>query len=131
MALQKWDRRLEPLISGGAGNLMLVGPRKSGKSVLCSTLLKQAAALPPKTRPDLVICCCGGSQADYVPIISKHWDSRFLFDRLPPPEFMEALFDQQRCIHKAGQKRNVLIVMDDARFSTCGPRPSPVCFGWI
>mgnify|MGYP000424515225 CR=1 FL=1 len=96
MALNKWDQRLEPLISGGAGNLMLVGPRKSGKSVLCATLLKQAARLPQGTRPDLVICCSGGSQADYVPIIGQHWDKRFLFNRLPGPEFMDALFDQQR-----------------------------------
>ena len=93
---------------------MLCGPRKSGKSVLCTSLLKQAAALPPKMRPDLVICCCGGSQADYVPVVSKHWDSRFLFNRLPPPEFMERLFEQQRLIHDAGQQRNVLIIMDDA-----------------
>ena len=114
MALSKWDQRLEPLISGGAGNLMLCGPRKSGKSVLCTSLLKQAASLPPKTRPDLVICCSGGSQADYVPIIAKNWDSRFLFDRLPGPEFMERLFEQQRALHAAGQQRNVLIIMDDA-----------------
>ena len=114
MALQKWDQRLEPLISGGAGNLMLCGPRKSGKSVLCSTLLKQAASLAPKMRPDLVICCCGGSQADYVPIVTKHWDSRFLFNRLPPPKFMDALFDQQRVLHEGGMQRNVLIIMDDA-----------------
>ena len=65
-------------------------------------------------RPDLVICCSGGSQADYVPIISKNWDSRFLFNRLPGPEFMDALFDQQRVLHEAGHKRNVLIIMDDA-----------------
>ena len=114
MALARWDQKLEPLISAGAGNLMLCGPRKSGKSVLCTTLLKQAASLPPETRPDLVICCSGGSQADYVPIISKNWDSRFLFNRLPGPEFMDALFDQQRVLHEAGQKRNVLIIMDDA-----------------
>ena len=114
MALARWDQKLEPLISGGAGNLMLCGPRKSGKSVLCSTLLKQAARLPPKTRPDLVICCCGGSQADYVDIVKQNWDARFLFNRLPPPEFMEALFDQQKVLHESGQQRNVLIVMDDA-----------------
>jgi len=114
MALSRWDQRLEPLISGGAGNLMLVGPRKSGKSVLCTTLLKQAAALPQGTRPDLVICCSGGSQADYVPVIGQHWDKRFIFNRLPGPEFMDALFDQQRVLHDAGQKRNVLIIMDDA-----------------
>ena len=114
MALQKWDQRLEPLISGGAGNLMLCGPRKSGKSVLCATLLKQAASLPPQMRPDLVVCCCGGSQADYVGIVKSNWDSRFLFNRLPPPEFMDALFDQQKALHDAGVQRNVLIVMDDA-----------------
>ena len=65
-------------------------------------------------RPDLVICCCGGSQADYIPIVGKHWDKRFLFNRLPPPEFIDALFDQQKVLAEAGQTRNVLIIMDDA-----------------
>ena len=65
-------------------------------------------------RPDLVICCSGGSQADYVPVIGQHWDKRFIFNRLPGPEFMDALFDQQRALHDAGHKRNVLIIMDDA-----------------
>ena len=58
-------------------------------------------------RPDLVICCCGGSQADYIPIVGKHWDKRFLFNRLPPPEFIDALFDQQKVLAEAGQTRNV------------------------
>jgi hypothetical protein len=65
-------------------------------------------------RPDLVICCCGGSQAEYVDIVKQHWDARFLFNRLPPPEFMDALFDQQKVLHEAGQQRNVLLIMDDA-----------------
>ena len=82
--------------------------------MLCSTLLTQAAALPRETRPDLVICCCGGSTADYIPIIGKHWDKRFLFNRLPPPEFMDRLFEQQKLLHEAGMDRNVLIIMDDA-----------------
>jgi len=81
---------------------------------MCSHLLRKAALLPSSSRPDLVICCCGGSQADYVPIVKEHWDDRFLFDRLPGPEFMQRLFDQQRALYASGQRRNVLIIMDDA-----------------
>ena len=62
----------------------------------------------------MVICCCGGSTADYIPIIGKHWDKRFLFPRLPPPEFMEKLFEQQKMLHDCGTPRNVLLIMDDA-----------------
>ena len=81
---------------------------------MCAPLLRQAACLRSDARPDLVICCCGGSQAEYVPIIREHWDDRFLFDRLPGPSFMQTLFDQQRALDAAGQRRQVLIIMDDA-----------------
>ena len=94
--------------------LMITGARKTGKSYMCSHLLRQAASLRSEIRPDLVICCCGGSQADYVPIIREHWDDRFLFDRLPGPQFMQQLFDQQRALDANGQRRQVLIIMDDA-----------------
>ena len=94
--------------------MMITGARKTGKSFMCSHLLKQAARLRSDARPDLVICCCGGSQADYIPTVRKHWDDRFLFDRLPGPEFMQRLFDQQRALYASGQRRNVLIIMDDA-----------------
>jgi len=81
---------------------------------MCSHLLRKAANLPNSSRPDLVICCCGGSQADYIPIVREHWDDRFLFDRLPGPAFMQQLFDQQRALDATGARRNVLIIMDDA-----------------
>ena len=99
---------------GGAMVLMITGARKTGKSYMCSHLLRKAALLPNSSRPDLVICCCGGSQADYVPIIKEHWDERFLFDRLPGPEFMQRLLDQQRALDATGTRRNVLVIMDDA-----------------
>lgn len=81
---------------------------------MCSHLLRKAARLPSSSRPDLVICCCGGSQADYIPIVREHWDERFLFDRLPGAQFMQNLFDQQRALDATGTRRNVLIIMDDA-----------------
>ena len=94
--------------------MMITGARKTGKSYMCSHLLRKAARLPRSDRPDLVICCCGGSQADYIPIVRENWDERFLFDRLPGPQFMQQLFNQQRALDATGDRRNVLIIMDDA-----------------
>lgn len=110
--LPQWDpnrlTRKIPFVLG------LVGGRRQGKSTAVADLLSRMSG-----QFDLVLCMVGSASCNPVleGLLQEFWDDRFFFPEWDN-EMMAKLLEQQELIQRYGQKREVLILIDDVVLSS-------------
>jgi len=110
--LPQWDpnrlTRKIPFVLG------LVGGRRQGKSTAVADLLSRMSG-----QFDLVLCMVGSASCNPIleGLLQEFWDDRFFFPEWDN-EMMAKLLEQQELIQRYGQKREVLILIDDVVLSS-------------